>query len=109
MQLVRRHHLQTGRFDQQIDRIEAHRVTMAPAQVSGTHSHRGGVIGLIISGEAVLQLRGEPEHRLAAGSTFYEPPGVLVDRFDNASEEAELEFLAFYPLLGEMPLVEFSD
>lgn len=102
---IAREHLLTGGFDAQIDRIEAHRVVLRPAQRAGRHLHPGGVMGYVVDGEITFQIEGQPAMALRGGSAFYEPPGATIERFDNASNSAPATFIAFYPLSGNQPLI----
>ena len=106
---IARIHLLTGSFDAHIDRIEAHRITLQPAQQAGRHSHPGGVIGYVVEGDIIFEIDGHPATRLRSGSAFYEPPGVVITRFDNASDVAAATFIAFYPLFGEQALISMVD
>ncbi len=46
---IAREHLLTGAFDARIDRIEAHRITLQPAQRTGRHAHPGGIVSNVQS------------------------------------------------------------
>src|SRR5215472_17332132 len=98
--VVTRVHLLTGLFDAHIDRIEVHRITLQPSQQAGHHIHPGGVVGYVEDGDILFEFDGQPARRLHNGSVFYEPPGVVITRFDNASGTATATFVAFYPLTG---------
>lgn len=100
-----REHLLTGLFDSHIDRIEAHRITLQPAQQAGRHSHPGGVVGYVEDGDILFEIDGQPATRLHKGSVFYEPPGTVITHFDNASGTATATFIAFYPLTGDQELI----
>ncbi len=104
-----RKHLLTGQFDAHIDRIEAHRITLLPAQQAGRHSHPGGVVGYVEDGDILFEIDGQPATRLRKGSVFYEPPGAIIARFDNASDTAPATFIAFYPLTGDQALIAMLD
>jgi quercetin dioxygenase-like cupin family protein len=106
---IARVHLLTGAFDAHIDRIEAHRITLQPAQQAGRHSHPGGVVGYVEDGDILFEVEGQPATRLHGGSVFYEPPGVVIARFDNASDQAPATFIAFYPLRGDQALISFLE
>lgn len=106
---VARVHLQTGAFDAHIDRIEAHRIELQPAQKTGRHSHPGGVVGYVVEGDITFEIDGYPATTLRRGSTFYEPPGATIVRFDNASNTGAATFIAFYPLTGDQPLISMLD
>lgn len=53
-----------------------------------------------------LRPEGRPPQRLATGEAFHEPAGVRIRRFDNASAEQPLHFIATYLLSGDRPLIE---
>ena len=48
----------------------------------------------------MIQIEGRGSETLKAGDAFFEPANVKMLRFDNASNEAGMKFIAFY-LLGE--------
>lgn len=102
-----REHLLTGAFGPQVERIEVHRVTLQPAQNAGLHFHPGGVVGYVVDGEIVFEIKGQPLTILRAGSAFYEPPDATISRFDNLSETAPATFIAFYPLTGDQALITY--
>jgi quercetin dioxygenase-like cupin family protein len=97
--------LLTGLLNAHIDRIESYRITLQPAQRTGYHFHPGGVVGYVVEGDILYEIEGQPATRLQAGSVFYEPPGVVIARFDNASDTAPATFIAFYPLIGKQALI----
>jgi len=85
--------------------VEIRRITIAPDQAVGAHTHNGPVFGSIESGAAVYQIAGEPESVLRPGDVFYEPEGVTILRFD-ATEEG-VTFLAYFLLTaGQDPVLE---
>lgn len=104
-----REHLLTGAFGAHVERIEAHRITLRPRQKAGRHVHAGGVVGYVESGEVAFAIEGQPAAVLHRGSTFYEPPGATIARFDNLSDSAAAIFVAFYPLTGDQPLISSVD
>lgn len=106
---VARVHLLTGSFDAHIDRVEVHRITLQPAQQAGRHSHPGGVVGYVVDGDILFEIDGQPATRLHNGSVFYEPPGIVIVRFDNASDTATATFIAFYPLAGDQAFISMMD
>ena len=106
---VARVHLLTGSFDAHIDRVEVHRITLQPAQQTGRHTHTGGVVGYVIDGDILFEIDGQPATRLRNGSVFYEPPGVVIARFDNASDTATATFIACYPLSGKQALISMVE
>ena len=106
---VARQHLLTGHVGAHVDRIEGHRVWLQPGQQTGLHVHPGGVAGYVTDGEIAFQLEGGPAAVLRRGSVFFEPPGVLVRRFDNLSASEPAAFIAFYLLTGDQPLIAVVD
>ena len=104
--VVTRVHQLTGAFDQTIDRIETHRVTLAPLQKTGLHTHPGGVVGYLESGTVMFEIDGQPARRLSAGDAFYEPANTLIRAFDNLSAKEPAVFIANYPLRGDQALIE---
>ncbi len=107
--VITRQHLLTGAFDAPIDRIEAHRIDLPPAQDAFRHSHPGGVVGYVVDGEITFEIDGQPATTLRRGDVFYEPPGATIRRFDNASDTATATFVAFYPLTGDQSLISLVD
>jgi hypothetical protein len=53
--------------------------------------------------------RGAAARRLETGAAFHEPAGARILRFDNASREEPLEFVATYLLQGDQPLIEMLE
>lgn len=68
--------------------------------------HPCHVVGYVAAGTAILQVEGQPSQRLETGAAFHEPAGARILRFDNASGEHTLEFVAVYLLQGDQPLIE---
>lgn len=106
---IARVHLLTGAFDAHIDRVEAHRVTLQPAQQAPRHFHAGGVIGYVEDGDILFEIEGQPATMLHKGSVFYEPPNAVISHFDNASATVEATFIAFYPLSGNQALIAIAE
>jgi|SRR5450755_2659804 quercetin dioxygenase-like cupin family protein len=106
---VIRAHLLTGLFDAHIDRIEVHSITLQPTQQAGRHTHPGGVVGYVVDGDILFEIDGQPATRLHNGSVFYEPPGAVITRFDNASDTVTATFIAFYPLIGDQALISMLE
>jgi quercetin dioxygenase-like cupin family protein len=106
---VVRVHLLTGLFDAHIDRVEVHRITLQPAQQTGRHAHPGGVVGYVVDGDILFEIEGQPAIRLHNGSVFYEPPDIVIARFDNASDKATATFIACYRLSGDQALISMGD
>jgi quercetin dioxygenase-like cupin family protein len=73
---------------------------------TGLHCHPCPVVGLIVEGAATIEIEGEVPRELPAGSAFHEPAGKRILRFDNASNEQPMTFVAFYLLRAGQPLIE---
>jgi quercetin dioxygenase-like cupin family protein len=89
-----------------VNRIQVHRIELGPGQLGGLHLHPCPVTGYIVEGQAIFQIEGEGERLLSQGSAFYEPAGVRIQQFGNASREVRLVFVAVYLLCGEQSLIE---
>jgi len=86
-----------GRKD--VARVEINQITLAPSQRAGVHRHPIPVGGYVARGKIQFQIEGRPVQLLSEGRAFFEPAGVKIERFDNASTEEPATFVAFY-LLG---------
>ncbi|HEU4753473.1 MAG TPA: cupin domain-containing protein, partial [Armatimonadota bacterium] len=60
-------------------------VTYPPGASSRPHRHPGSVIGYVLEGELVMQMKGEPAVTYRAGDVFYEKPGQVHAVSRNAS------------------------
>ncbi|WP_078714451.1 cupin domain-containing protein [Agreia bicolorata] len=74
--------------------VQVRRITMQPDVAGGPHHHNGPVFGSVESGSVVFQVDSGPEVILRAGDVFYEPQGILIDRFDATSEG--VTFLGYF-------------
>jgi quercetin dioxygenase-like cupin family protein len=82
--------------------VELRRITLQPGVVGGPHHHNGPVFGTIEAGSVNFQVDGGPATILRAGDAFYEPEGVLIDRFD-ATDEGVTFVGCFLPGPSEQP------
>jgi quercetin dioxygenase-like cupin family protein len=75
-----------------IDRVDTTRVDFQPGQVMPMHMHPVPVICFVASGNFRVRIGDAPERPAPLGSATYEPAGVTVHYFKNASvtEPAEL-------------------
>jgi len=89
-----------------ITSVDVREIVFSPGQQTGLHRHPCPVFGYIAEGEAVLEVKGKPPQHLPAGSAFYEPADTVIVRFDNASHQNKLKFIAFYLLHGAQELIE---
>jgi quercetin dioxygenase-like cupin family protein len=101
--------LQVSLDDWKTTSVDVRSLEFAPGQQTGVHFHPCPVVGYIVEGEAILQIDGQAEQRLEKGSAFHEPAGVKIARFDNASSERPLHFVAMYLLQGEQSLIEMLE
>jgi quercetin dioxygenase-like cupin family protein len=63
-------------------------------------------MGYVAEGSAILQIDGQEPQALPTGSAFHEPADTVIARFDNASAEAPMKFIAYYLLNGKQELIE---
>jgi quercetin dioxygenase-like cupin family protein len=90
-----------------VARVEVARIELQPLQVTGLHRHPCDVVGLVTAGSIRFQLEGEEARLLGPGDAFHEPKGARIAHFDNASEDEDASFVAFYLLgVGETELIE---
>ena len=71
-----------------VDRVETTRVDFQPGQAMPAHKHTVPVICFVSKGDFLVRIGDEAERRVASGATTYEPPGVTVHYFRNASSTA---------------------
>ena len=87
--------------------VRGARVRFAPRQPTGRHRHPISVAGVVTAGSFVFQREGEPEKIIKTGDAFFEPAGVITERFDNASSTEPAEIIAFYLTdAKDRPLIE---
>ena len=87
--------------------VRGARVRFAPRQPTGLHRHPISVAGVVTAGSFVFKREGEPEKIIKTGDAFYEPAGVVTERFDNASSTESAELIAFYLTdAKDRPLIE---
>jgi quercetin dioxygenase-like cupin family protein len=76
-----------------VDRVETNEVDFLPGQAMPTHKHTVPVICFVSKGTFRVKIGDAPERLAATGTTTYEPPGVIVHYFKNASARAHAELL----------------
>ncbi len=69
-------------------------LTLAPGAAGTPHRHPGPIYGYVLEGEFEFQAGDEPEQRLKAGDTFYEPAMALHGVSRNPSKTAQTKVLA---------------
>ena len=103
--IVRKQLLSVPFGNKNVTSVEVREIDFEPGQETGRHLHPCPVLGYVVEGSAVLQVEGQPEQRVAAGEAFYEPAEAVM-RFDNASCDRPLKFVAYYLLDGKQDLIE---
>jgi quercetin dioxygenase-like cupin family protein len=75
-----------------VGRVETNEVDFAPGQAMPTHKHTVPVVCFVSKGAFRTKIGDAPERLAATGTATYEPAGVTVHYFKNASatEHAEL-------------------
>jgi Cupin domain len=87
--------------------IRGARIQFAPGQPTGRHRHPISVVGVVTAGSFIFSKEGEAEKIIKTGESFFEPAGVTIDRFDNASASESAEIMAFYLTDSkDRPLIE---
>jgi quercetin dioxygenase-like cupin family protein len=76
-----------------VSRVETNEVDFLPGQAMPTHKHTVPVICFVSKGAFRVKIGDAPERLAATGTTTYEPPGVTVHYFKNASASAHAELL----------------
>jgi quercetin dioxygenase-like cupin family protein len=90
-----------------VERVEIARVELEPSQCTGRHRHPCPVLGQVLEGTIRFQIEGQEKVLLEAGQAFFEPEGVTILCFDNASAVRPAIFSAYYLLPpGEDRLIE---
>jgi quercetin dioxygenase-like cupin family protein len=88
-----------------ITTVDIREIHFAPGQQTGRHLHPCTVVGYIAEGDAAIEIEGQAEQILAAGSAFHEPRGAVIANFRNASDSDPMTFIAFYLLDGQQELI----
>ena len=79
-------------------------VTYAAGAASRPHSHPCVVVGYVVDGAIVSQVKGEAEGAYPAGKAFYEAPNGVHAVSKNASATAPSKLLAIFICDKEGPL-----
>jgi quercetin dioxygenase-like cupin family protein len=93
-------------MDLRVSKVDVREIVFHGGMQTGRHLHPCPVIGYIAEGSVLFQIEGEAVQTLHAGDAFHEPAGVVIARFDNASETAPMKFIAYYLLAGEQELIQ---
>jgi quercetin dioxygenase-like cupin family protein len=94
-------------FDQQISNIEMQEITMGAGKSAPKHIHPCPVIGIIKSGKILFQIEHQDKIILNEGDSFYEPKGLNILHFDNASATDPVTFVAIYLKEGNEENIQF--
>ncbi len=89
--------------------VEAGDFHFKPGQVAPVHTHAAPAIGYVAKGSIIYQIEGEKPQILNAGDAFYEPVGIRILRFDNASATEEAIFLDFNLERAGDPFIVFEN
>jgi quercetin dioxygenase-like cupin family protein len=79
-----------------IKMVRGARIRFVPRQTTGLHRHPISVAGMVTAGSFFFKREGEAEKVIKTGDSFFEPAGVVTERFDNASSTEPAELVAFY-------------
>lgn len=91
---------------QTISTVDVREIVLQPKQMGGLHRHPCPVISYVVEGTIRFQIRGEEEKIIRAGEVCYEPPGAIIEHFDNASDRVPAKFIPYYLLNGQKELIE---
>ena len=76
--------------------VRGARIRFAPRQPTTLHRHPISVAGVVTAGSFIFKREGEAEKVIKTGDPFFEPAGVTIEKFDNASGTEPAELVAFY-------------
>lgn len=93
----------------QVVQVEVGDFHFKPGQIAPIHTHDAPAIGYVAKGMIIYQVEGEKPQILRAGDAFYEPTGVRILRFDNASATEEAIFLDFNLEQVNEPFIVFEE
>jgi quercetin dioxygenase-like cupin family protein len=74
-----------------VSRVETTRVDFAPGQVMPRHKHTVPVICFVTKGDFLTKIGDDDERVAPNGTGTYEPAGVVVSYFKNASKSASAQ------------------
>jgi quercetin dioxygenase-like cupin family protein len=107
--ITRKELLKTALAGHSVTDVDIRQITLEPGQQSGRHLHPCAVVGYIASGNAQMQIEGEPVLPLPTGSAFYEPAQTVIANFGNASDGEPMTFIAVYLLDGQQDLIQMLE
>ncbi len=105
-QIVRNDLLVAELKSRTVSKVNIMEINYPPGQKAPYHKHPCPVVGYVVSGKILLQVKGEQEKVLSTGDAFYEPAETPIVHFDNYSEMEPAKFIAFYLVDKETQLTE---
>jgi quercetin dioxygenase-like cupin family protein len=91
---------------QPVSMVAVQEIVFQPKQMTGLHRHPCPVISYVAEGTIKFQIRGERAQIIQTGQVGYEPPGAIVEHFDNTSGSARAKVILYYLLNGQKELIE---
>ena len=76
-----------------VSRVETTRVDFAPGQAMPEHKHTVPVICFVTAGDFLTKIGDDDERVAPQGTVTYEPAGVVVSYFKNASTSASAQLM----------------
>lgn len=105
-----RKQLKVAEFDSRpVSKVDIREINLAPGQKGPLHKHPCPVVGYIVSGSILFQVKGDSAITLKAGDPFYEPAGVVITHFDNASSAMPAKFILNYLMDKEKEFIILLD
>ncbi|WP_245842891.1 cupin domain-containing protein [Pontibacter ummariensis] len=98
--------LQVNMEERPLSTVKVVEIEFKGGQKGAYHKHPCPVVGYIVEGTCLLQVEGEPAKVLKSGEAFFEPAETPILHFDNYSDSAPLQFIAYYLLHKEEELIE---
>lgn len=93
----------------QVVQVEVGDFHFKPGQVAPVHTHEAPAVGYVTKGMIIYQAEGGKPQILRAGDAFFEPVGIRILRFDNASATEEAVFLDFNLEQTNEPFIVFEE
>jgi quercetin dioxygenase-like cupin family protein len=105
-----RKQLKLVEFDSRpVSKVDMREINLAPGQKGPLHKHPCPVVGYIVSGSILFQVKGDSAITLKAGDPFYEPQGAVITHFDNASGDKPAKFILNYLMDKEKEFIILLD
>jgi hypothetical protein len=98
--------LSAALHNKKVTSVDVREIKFRGGQQTDLHKQPCPIFGYIAEGSAVLEIKDQPPQSLPIGSAFYEPADTIILRFDNASPEKSMRFIAFHLLEGQQELIE---